>query len=244
MLVIPAIDLLGGRCVRLTQGDYSRETDYGTDPVEVAAGFEREGAHYLHIVDLEGAKAGIPLNLDTLSRIRARTRMSIQFGGGVRSADTLRKVLGLGVDRVVVGTRLVNDPDAAGQLFEEFGESVVAGIDARDGVVAVHGWTESGGVRAVEFAVQLQQRGCRRVVFTDIARDGTLEGPNLPALREMVDALSIPVVASGGVSRLDDLGPIRDQGAEAVIVGKALYEGRFSLTDALAYISSPDAEKK
>lgn len=234
MLVIPAIDLLGGRCVRLTQGDYSRQTDYGADPVKVAAAFEQEGAPWLHVVDLDGARAGVPHNLDTLSRIRENTRMKMQFGGGVRSAETLRAVLGLGADRVVVGTRLVQDESAAEELFQEFGESVVAGIDARNGVVAVQGWTESGGLEAVGFAVRLQELGCRRVVFTDIARDGSLEGPNLPALRAMVGALRIPVVASGGVSRLEDLGEIRDQGAEAVIIGKALYEGRFTLRAAFS----------
>lgn len=236
MLLLPAIDLLDGRCVRLMQGDYARATDYAADPVDVAKGFEDEGATWLHLVDLDGAKAGAPRHLDAVKRIAVGTSLKIEFGGGIRSVEMARAALDLGATRVVAGTRLTEDEATAQLFFEALGDAVVAGIDARDGIVATHGWTQGAGVDAIAFARRMAELGCQRVAFTDVATDGALQGPNLAATRAMVEALPIPVVASGGVAGLSDLDALARTGVEAAIVGRALYEGRFTVAEALARI--------
>lgn len=234
MLLLPAIDLLNGRCVRLMRGDYAQATTYAADPVDVAKGFESEGATWLHLVDLDGAKAGAPRHLDAVRRIAAATSLNIEFGGGIRSVELARAALDFGATRVVVGTRLTEDEATARLFFETLGDAVVAGIDARDGIVATHGWTQGAGVGAIGFARRMAELGCKRVAFTDVATDGALQGPNLAATRAMVDALTIPIVASGGVAALADLDALAGTGAEAAIVGRALYEGRFTVAEALA----------
>lgn len=237
MLIIPAIDLIDGRTVRLTQGDYARETDYGLDPVAVAKSFEADGAEWLHVVDLDGAKAGHPVNLPVLQRIAFETSLKIEFGGGLRDFVSIDAALAMGAERVVLGSRLAQDFAFAEELFRRFGDQVVGGIDARDGMVAVEGWTETGTVSGTDLAVKLVGLGCRRIITTDIARDGSLVGPNLDWLVTMLAAVDVPVIASGGVSALSDLNLLRGlpaPGVEAVIVGKALYEGRFRLAEAIA----------
>ncbi len=236
MHVIPAIDLRGGRCVRLTQGDYARETVYDKDPADQALEFERAGARRLHVVDLDGAKAGAPQNLDAIARICKTLSIPVQMGGGIRSLETAHEVLALGVDRVIVGTKLVESPELAKSFFDALGERVVAGIDAKDGHAAVHGWLTQSSARASELAAQMETLGARRVIVTDIAQDGMLQGPNLELLREFLERTGLPVIASGGVSRAEDLSALRTLGPriEGVIVGKAFYEGRLSLAEAFA----------
>lgn len=240
MLIIPAIDLRGGRCVRLTQGDYAREKIYDALPSEVATRFEGEGAKLIHVVDLEGAKLGSPPNLDSVEAICRAVSIPIEFGGGVRSLETAHRVLDLGAARVVLGSRLVASLDAAKELFAELGEKAVAGIDAREGKVAVEGWLETSELVAADFARRLEGVGARRFIVTDIARDGALLGPNFEFLASMLKAVSSPVIASGGVASLSDLEALcglSSSNLEGVIVGKAIYEGRFSVKEAIALLN-------
>lgn len=232
MLVIPAIDILGGKCVRLTQGEYGSEKVYDDDPVEVAKLFEQQGAAWIHVVDLDGAKAGRPVNTATVEKIVASVGSKVQVGGGIRSVGMAKQFLASGAARVVVGSAMTLGRQTALAFFDAFEDKVAAGIDTRDGKVAVDGWTGTSEHEGLAFAESLVELGCRCVVFTDIARDGTLEGPNVPAVAQMVEALDVPVIASGGVSSLDDLAALRGVGAAGAIVGKALYEGRFTLQDA------------
>ncbi len=236
MLILPAIDIRDGKCVRLAQGDYGREKVYDQDPVGVAARFESQGARWLHVVDLDGARAGSPPNLGIVERIAKTTSLKIEFGGGVRSLAIARRALELGVSRVVIGTKLVQDPELSRQLFAELGEAAVGGIDARSGQVATEGWTASSGFGASELARAAEAMGCRRLILTDIAQDGMLTGPNLGLLREVGRAVGIPIIQSGGISGPADLAALRDLGAEApegVIVGRAIYEGRLDLAAVL-----------
>lgn len=230
----PAIDLRGGRCVRLLQGDYDRETVFGEDPVAMARGFAAAGAKRLHIVDLDGAKAGAPVQAELVGRMVAATGLPCQLGGGVRSRDTAAAYLAAGVSRVIIGSLAVEEPDAFVALAEEFPGRIVLGLDARDGRVAVRGWLETSGALAVEIARRHAQLPLAAIVYTDIATDGMLSGPNLPALREMIAATSLPVIASGGVAGADDIRRVAEIGAAGCIVGKALYAGAVTLPAALA----------
>ena len=236
MLILPAIDLRDGKCVRLIQGDYNRETIYGEDPGQMAASFAEQGAQYIHVVDLDGAKAGKPQNLHAIESIVKASGVPVEAGGGIRSLETARQLLDLGVSRVIFGTRLLSMGDDARAYFETLGEQAVAGIDSRDGRVAVTGWTEGSGVDALGFAEQLEEKGARRFIVTDIATDGMLRGPNLPMLESFATTLSGAVIASGGVSSLDDLKAIESVAGgkiEGAIVGKAIYEGRFTVAQAV-----------
>ena len=179
MLILPAIDLRGGRCVRLMHGDYSQESVYAGDPADVAKEFEDCGAQFIHVVDLDGAKKGEPENLDAVARICRRVRVPVEFGGGIRSLEVAQRVLNSGVDRVIVGTKLVTDRELANQFWGALREQVVAGIDARNGKVAIAGWTETTEIDALELAAQLEKDGAKRFILTDIARDGALSGPNI-----------------------------------------------------------------
>lgn len=239
MLIFPAIDILGGKCVRLTEGVFGSETVYNEDPVAQAKTFEQQGAEWLHVIDLDGAKEGRPVNAGTVEKIVAAVGSKVQVGGGVRSVGMAKQFLAAGVARVVVGSAMTLGRQTALAFFDAFGDKVAAGIDTRDGMVAVDGWTGTSDHEGQAFAVSLAELGCRCVVFTDISRDGKLEGPNIQAIAQMAEALDVPVIAGGGVSSLDDLAAMRDAGAAGAIVGKALYEGRFSLEDALS-LSEPD----
>ncbi len=239
MIVLPAIDLRGGKCVRLVQGDYGRETVYGDDPVAVALGFEEEGAEWIHIVDLDGAKAGRPdeAHLDALRAIRRVSDVKIEFGGGIKDEEGLISALGAGATRVVLGSAIVRDPAFARRTFVRLADRAVAGIDARDRRVAVGGWLETSEIDAVEMAVRVREMGARRIVLTDISRDGMLTGPNLDLLREVTEACRLPIVQSGGVSSLNDFDALASLGEfapEGVITGKAVYEGRFTVREAVA----------
>lgn len=240
MTVLPAIDLRGGKCVRLVQGDYGQETVYGDDPISTALGFEEEGAEWIHIVDLDGAKAGRPseIHLEAIRAIRRVSDVKIEFGGGIKDEDGLAAALGAGATRVVLGSAIVRDPAFARRTFVRLADRAVAGIDARDRRVAVGGWLETSEIDAVEMAVRVRDMGARRIVLTDIARDGMLTGPNLDLLREVRRACGLPIVQSGGIASLHDLSELfslEDDMPEGVITGKAIYEGRFTVRQAVAH---------
>ncbi|MEL6939573.1 MAG: 1-(5-phosphoribosyl)-5-[(5-phosphoribosylamino)methylideneamino]imidazole-4-carboxamide isomerase [Cyanobacteria bacterium J06598_1] len=236
MDVIPAIDLLEGRCVRLFQGDYAQSQVFNDNPVEVAQQWEAEGATRLHLVDLDGAKAGKPENWAAIGAIAEAVNLPIQVGGGLRDADRVSALFDLGVQYAILGTAAVENPDLVGELSAKFPGRIIVGIDARDGKVATKGWLETSEVMAVELAQRMGDQGAAAIVYTDIKRDGTMKGPNLEALREMATSIDTPVIASGGVSSVSDLMSLLTlvpAGVSGVIVGKALYTGDVSLKQAI-----------
>ncbi len=240
MLILPAIDLRGGLCVRLTQGDYAQERVYDSDPVRVAQQFESEGAQWIHVVDLDGAKSGQPANWDSVEKIAKSVKIPIEVGGGVRSLESAQRLLDLGVGRVVVGTKLVEDPELAGKMFAALGDKVVAGIDARNGIVAVAGWIDQSSVSARDLAVHMQALGAKRIILTDIAQDGMLTGPNLALLAEVASSIDIPIIQSGGIGSLADIQSLQavSPQPEGVIVGRAIYEKKFSVKEAVELSAS------
>jgi phosphoribosylformimino-5-aminoimidazole carboxamide ribotide isomerase len=233
MQVIPAIDLRGGRCVRLRQGDFEQETVFGDDPTAMAARWESEGAARIHLVDLDGAKTGRPVNIESVKRIVETVKVPCQLGGGLRDQATIATWLDAGLDRVVVGTQALRDPDWFGRMAEAYPGRLILGLDALDGRVATEGWLDVSSVQALTFARQFDDLPLAGVIYTDIARDGTLEGPNLQAIAAMAAAVRTPVIASGGVGELKDLERLATLPIAGCIVGRALYEGRFSLADAI-----------
>ena len=234
MDVIPAIDLRNGNAVRLFQGDYSQETVFGDDPAAVARTWEQQGANRIHVVDLDGARAGALVQVALAARIAQAVSIPVQVGGGVRKLAHIETLLEAGIDRVILGTVAVEEPDLVREACDRHGDRIVVGLDARDGKVAVRGWIEDTAVDTLELAMRLVGLGVRRFIHTDIARDGALEGPNLPAMQALMRAVaSAAVIASGGVSDLDDIRALAASKVEAVIVGRALYTGDLSLPDAL-----------
>jgi phosphoribosylformimino-5-aminoimidazole carboxamide ribotide isomerase len=233
--ILPAIDLRGGRCVRLLQGDYARETVFSDDPGAMGRRWVAAGARRLHVVDLDGARSGRPENLSIVREIATAVPVPVQLGGGIRNREAILEALAAGIERVILGTALLTaDPAAVDALLEEFEERIVVGVDAREGRVAVHGWTETTGRDAVELARELEARGARRLIYTDITSDGTLTGPNQEGIRRMVEALTIPVIAAGGISSPEDvrrLAELEPLGLEGVIIGKALYTGAVRLEE-------------
>lgn len=241
MEVIPAIDLLEGRCVRLYQGDYDRSQVFSENPVDVAKQWVEEGATRLHLVDLDGAKAGKLVNLKAIEAITQAVSVPIEVGGGLRTRDSVQQLFNLGVQWAILGTVAVEQPQLVQQLCKEFPQQIIIGIDARNGKVATRGWLETSEVLATQLAVQMQELGAAAVIYTDIHRDGTLAGPNLDALRELVAAINIPVIASGGVSSLTDLLSLlalEPQGVTGVIIGRALYTGDISVSEAVRAVGS------
>ena len=234
MEVIPAIDLRDGKCVRLRQGDFSQETIYGDDPVLVARRWRDAGARLLHVVDLDGARAGEPRNLTLIERIVADVGIPVQLGGGLRQRDHIERAIASGVSRVVIGTAALEDTDLVSGAVAAYGERLVVGIDARDGRVAVRGWLNVSDVLAEDLAREMTSLGVRRFVFTDIARDGMLSEPNYASLAAFMRAAEMPVIASGGVGSLEHVRRLATLGAEAVIVGRALYTGDIDLAEAIA----------
>ncbi len=237
MIIIPAIDILDGKCVRLTQGKFDQSTVYADDPVEMARKWESLGAQRIHIVDLNGSRVGIPRETSVIASIAASVKVPVQVGGGVRTSETADSLIQAGVDRVIIGTSAALDHDLAQSIFSQLGDHVILGVDARDGKVAVKGWEQVTELDALDFARDMQNLGARRVIYTDISRDGMLTGPNLPALRRMAEYLEIPVIASGGIGTLDDIRRVKELepvGVEGVILGRALYTGSVALSDALA----------
>ena len=236
MLVIPAIDLKAGQCVRLYQGDMDKATVYADDPVETARRWQGEGAQRLHVVDLDAAVGRGEENRAAIGRICHAVRIPVQVGGGVRSVEGLERLLSLGVERTILGTLAYREPATVAEACRRFPGRITVGIDARNGKVAVHGWTETTGLDAVELAVRCQDQGVGEIVYTDIARDGTQRGVNDAATRALAEAVSIPVIASGGVASVADverLLPLGAVGVTGVIVGRALYTGGLHLRDAI-----------
>ena len=236
MEVIPAIDLLEGRCVRLYQGDYSQSQVFSENPVDIAKQWVDQGATRLHLVDLDGAKAGKVVNLKAVAAIAEAVSVPIEIGGGLRDRTSVQHVFNLGVEWAILGTIAVEQPQLVQELCTEFPEKIIIGIDARNGLVATRGWLETSEVLATQLAVQMQELGAAAIIYTDIHRDGTLIGPNLAALRELAQEIYIPIIASGGVSSVSDLLSLlglETQGVKGVIVGKALYTGDISLTEAI-----------
>jgi phosphoribosylformimino-5-aminoimidazole carboxamide ribotide isomerase len=232
MRVIPAIDLRGGFCVRLRQGDYDQETVFGENPAAMAARWESEGATRIHLVDLDGAKVGKPVNVDAVRAILKRVNVPCQLGGGIRDESTILAWLEAGVDRVIVGTQALRNPAWFREMADRYPHKLILGLDAKDGNVAVGGWLDVSTVVATTMALQFDDLPLSGVIYTDIARDGTLEGPNLAATESLAERLQTPVIASGGVGRLEDVERLAKLPIQACIVGRALYDGRFSLRDA------------
>jgi phosphoribosylformimino-5-aminoimidazole carboxamide ribotide isomerase len=239
MRVIPAIDLRGGLCVRLLQGDYDRETVFGDDPAAMAERWQAQGASLIHLVDLDGARAGRPINVEPVRRIVGRVAVPCQLGGGVRDRATIAAWLDAGIERVVVGTQALRDPDWFRDMARAYPGRLVLGLDARGGLVAVSGWLETSSVSAVELAARFDDLPLAAIVYTDIARDGTLAGPNLEATRALAARVAVPVIASGGVGSLEDIGRLAGLPVEGAIVGRALYEGTFTLAEAIRAADRP-----
>lgn len=236
MDVIPAIDLLNGLCVRLYQGDYAQSQVFNDNPVEVALQWVEQGATMLHVVDLDGAKTGQLVNQKVIGAIASAVPVPIQVGGGLRDFASIEQLIGLGVNRVILGTVAVEQPQLIADLCQAFPNKIVVGIDARNGKVATRGWLETSEILAIDLAQQMQELGAATIIYTDIHRDGTLQGPNLEALRELAAAISIPIIASGGVSSVTDLLSLlalEPLGVSGAIVGRALYTGDISLKQAI-----------
>jgi len=234
MHIYPAIDLLGGRCVRLRQGDYSRETVFSDDPATVARQWVAQGADRLHLVDLDGAKAGRPVNGEVVRRIVSSAGVPCQLGGGIRTDADLEAVLGWGVRWTVLGTKALHEPGWVRRVADRHPARIVLGLDARNGFVATDGWLNTSATKATELAKLVEDAPLAAVVYTDIARDGMMGGPNFDALAELAAATRLPVIASGGVSDLDHVRRLNDAAAFGCIIGRALYEGQIRLSEALA----------
>lgn len=241
MRLFPAVDIQNGRCVRLRRGDFASETVFDDDPVKVALYWSTQGARFLHVVDLDGAREGTPRNFDIVRRIAEVVPVPVQFGGGVRSAETLRLVEGSGVARVIIGTGALLDEEFLRCVLEGWRERLVVAVDAERGWVKTHGWSRRGGMKAGPFVKHLEQLGVQEIIYTDITRDGMLSGMNIPAIRELARQIErLEIIASGGLTTLDDLRCLKELeplGVTGVIAGRALYERRFTIAEAHAILA-------
>ena len=233
MIIFPAIDIVGGKAVRLFKGDYSQMTVYSDDPAAVAADFVKCGADHLHLVDLEGAKDGGTPNLETVKRIREACDMFIEIGGGIRSMQTIEKYLSIGVDRVILGTAAVKDEELLRSAVGKYGEKIAVGVDIKDGFVAIKGWLEKSEFTGMEFCKKMQETGVSNIICTDVSKDGAMKGTNLPLYREMTEKLSVKITASGGVSSLQNIKELKAIDISGAIIGKAYYTGAIDLREAL-----------
>jgi phosphoribosylformimino-5-aminoimidazole carboxamide ribotide isomerase len=234
MEVIPAVDIKGGKCVRLYQGDYLKETVFSENPVDVAMSWKAEGAQRLHVIDLDGAAGGKPRNIAVIEAIVKNTNLPVQLGGGIRDDATVAKLLDMGVDRVILGTVAVENPELVKSLCQKYDKAIVVGIDARDGYVATRGWRKGTEIKALELGLRMAELGVIRIIYTDIKRDGTLTEPGFKAIEGMVKGVNLPIIAAGGISKLSHLRKLKELGVEGAIVGKALYTGDINLKEALA----------
>ena len=235
MEIIPAIDLLNGKCVRLNQGNYNEVTKFNSDPVKQAQSWESQGASRLHLVDLDGAKTGKPINDSIIKEIKKSISIPIQIGGGIRNADRAKELFDIGIDRIILGTIAIEKPEIVKVLSQEYPKRIAVGIDAKKGMVATQGWIKQSETTSLELAKKLNDLELAAIISTDISTDGTLKGPNVQALREMADISINPVIASGGIGSIADLISLADlenEGIQAIIVGRALYDGSIDLTEA------------
>lgn len=238
MQLYPAIDMKGGKCVRLTQGLFDKVKVYGDTPADMARLWVSQGASFLHLVDLDGALEGRSVNEAAIRAIAASVDVPMELGGGLRSAEAVRSMLSLGITRCIIGTRAAERPEFIRELVEEFGpEKIVAGVDAKNGMVAVEGWGKTSNLTAIDLCLKMKEYGVRHIVYTDISRDGTLTGPNVSYTKMLTEKTGLDVIASGGVSCMEDLETLYANGIQGVIIGKALYENRISLPDAVARFS-------
>lgn len=240
MTIFPAIDLRGGKCVRLFQGDFGQEAVFSNRPADVARKWQEQGAEFLHLVDLDGARSGHSENLATVQDILAAVTIPVELGGGIRTMENIDAVLTLGVRRVILGSVAVRDPKLVADACEKYGDRIVVGIDAKDGIVAVDGWGISGDIEVITLAKRMKEAGVRTIIYTDISRDGTLSGVNVKATAELARESGVRIVASGGVRDARDikaLKPYERDGIEGVIVGKSIYTGSLSLPEALAIVA-------
>ncbi|MFQ6036623.1 MAG: 1-(5-phosphoribosyl)-5-[(5-phosphoribosylamino)methylideneamino]imidazole-4-carboxamide isomerase [Sedimentisphaerales bacterium] len=233
MYIIPAIDLLAGKCVRLIQGQYHRRITYRSNPLQQAEQFRSEGAEWLHIVDLDGARVGKPVNTGAISAIAGLGQFKIEVGGGLRDEASLKQLLDMGVQRVIIGTKAVSDFEWFSQVAEKFSGKIALGLDARGSKVATHGWTQDSPQLLLEFAAEAAKLPLAAIVYTDISKDGMMAGPNFERTKALIEAVDVPVIASGGVSTIDDIKKLAELGAEAVIIGRSLYEGTLKLSEAI-----------
>ena len=233
MYIIPAIDLRDGKCVRLIQGQYDRQINYRDDPTEQARDFSAAGAQWLHIVDLDGAKLGKPVNTETISVIADLDLLKIEVGGGLRDEASIKQLLDIGVERVIIGTKAVQDFEWFSQMAHKFNGRIVLGLDARGSKVATHGWTEDSSLQLLDFAIEAAKLPLAAIIYTDIAKDGMLSGPNFERTQALVEAVDIPVVASGGVNTIEDIKKLAAFNPEAAIIGRSLYEGTLNIADAI-----------
>ncbi len=233
MYIYPAIDLYGGKAVRLYKGDYAQMTVYSENPVDVARAFARLGASHIHLVDLEGAKTGTTPNLETICAIKRTTGLFCEVGGGIRSMEVIEKYIDAGIDRVILGTAAVTDPDFAEQAVKKYGKKIAIGIDIKDGFVAIRGWTEKSALSAMDFTAQMQAIGIGTLICTDISKDGAMEGANHALYRELSEKFAMQIIASGGVSSLDDVRALAAMDIHGAIIGKAYYTGAIDLKEAM-----------
>lgn len=233
MYIIPAIDLRDGKCVRLIQGDYSRQINYQDNPVKQAQEFIRAGAQWLHIVDLDGAKVGRPCNTDTISAIAALGKLKIEVGGGIRDETSIKQLLDIGVERVIIGTKAVSDFEWFSRMTGKFSGKIVLGLDARGSKVSTHGWTQDSTQNLLEFAAEAAKLPLAAIIYTDISKDGMMSGPNFERTKELARTVDVGVVASGGISKIGDIKKLTESGVVAAIIGRSLYEGTINLSYAI-----------
>ena len=233
MLIYPAIDLFDGKAVRLFKGDYAQMTVYNDNPASVAADFKNSGATHIHLVDLEGAKSGTTPNLETICKIKSETGLFCEVGGGVRSMEVIERYVNAGVDRVILGTAAVTDPDFVSCAVARYGEKIAVGADIKDGFVAVKGWTEKSALTAMDFCLDMQKNGIKTLICTDISKDGAMQGTNLELYRQLSKTLNMQIIASGGVSSIEDVKQLRKMDIYGAIIGKAYYSGAVSISEAI-----------
>lgn len=233
MRIYPAIDIKDGKCVRLFKGQFSDVTVYGDSPAEMAKKWEAQGGEYIHVVDLDGALKGHGVNADIIKNICSSVNVPVQTGGGIRTMEDIEAKLSCGISRVIIGTKAVSDSEFVKRAIDKYGEKIVIGIDAKDGMVAIEGWEKTSNFTAIEFAEKMVSIGVKTIVYTDIATDGTLAGPNVSAMSEMVKAVNADIIASGGIGSLEHIKSLMPTGVEGVIVGKALYTEKVNLTEAV-----------
>ncbi|MDR3165606.1 MAG: 1-(5-phosphoribosyl)-5-[(5-phosphoribosylamino)methylideneamino]imidazole-4-carboxamide isomerase [Synergistaceae bacterium] len=243
MILYPAIDIMGGRCVRLRQGDFARVTEYSADPAEQALEWERRGAEYIHVVDLDGARHGESRNDDSIRGVTAAVSVPIQSGGGIRNMNDIERRMSCGVSRVILGTAAVRDPELVREAVRGFGDRIAVGVDARNGIAAVEGWGGTGSLTVMELCARMRDAGVKVIIHTDIARDGMMTGPNLEASKVLVGLNWFDVIVSGGVASMDDLHAAHDIGASGAVIGRALYNGAINLEEAVRVFGKEPRER-